>query len=70
MAWVREKRNAYTDLVRKHSMTIPLGRPKVGVYIKMGLKGVGMDGVNSIHIALDGDTWRDVIHTLLDLQVP
>ena len=36
----------------------------------MGLKGVGGGGVNWIHPSLDGYTWGDVIHTLMNLQFP
>jgi hypothetical protein len=54
-----EKRNAYRILAGKPEGTRPLGRPRRRWVnnIKMGLREIEWDGVDSIHMAQDRDQW-------------
>jgi hypothetical protein len=36
----------------------------------MGLREIGWDGVDWIDMAQDGDQWRALVNTVLNLQVP
>jgi hypothetical protein len=38
--------------------------------IKMDLKEIGWDGVDWIDLAQDGDQWRTLVSTILNLRVP
>jgi hypothetical protein len=57
-----EKRNAYRILVGKPERKRPLGRPRRRWVdnIKMDLREIGWDGVDSI----------DMVNTVLNLRVP
>jgi hypothetical protein len=50
----------------------PLGRPRRRWVdnIKMHLKEIGWDGVNSIDLAQDRDQWRALVNTVMNLRVP
>jgi hypothetical protein len=37
--------------------------------IKMDLREIGLDGVDWIDMAQDRDQWRDLVNTVLNLQV-
>jgi hypothetical protein len=36
----------------------------------MDLREIGWDGVDWIELAQDKDQWRDVVNTVMNLQVP
>jgi hypothetical protein len=42
----------------------------MGDNIKMGVKGIGCEGIDSIHLAQDTDQWRALVNTVMDLQFP
>jgi hypothetical protein len=50
----------------------PLGRPRRRWVdnIKMDLREIGWDGVDWIDMAQDGDQWRALANTVLNLRVP
>jgi hypothetical protein len=37
---------------------------------KVGLKEMGCDGVDWIHLAQDWDQWRAIVKTVMNLRVP
>jgi hypothetical protein len=50
----------------------PLGRPRrkwLGC-IKMDVRDIGWDEVDSIDMAQDRDQWRALLNTVLNLRVP
>jgi hypothetical protein len=67
-----EKRNACRLLVRKPEVKRPLGRPRRSWVdtIKMDLRKIEWDGVDSIDRAQDRDQWRALVNTVLNLRVP
>jgi hypothetical protein len=67
-----EKRNAYRILVGKPEEKRPLGKPRRrwADNIKMDLREIGWDGVDSIDRAPDRDQWRALVNTALNLRVP
>jgi hypothetical protein len=67
-----EKRNAYTILVGKPEGKRPLRRPRRRWVdnIKMDLSDIGWDGVDWMDMAQDGDQWRVLVNTVLNLRVP
>jgi hypothetical protein len=69
---VGEKRNVYRILVGKPERRRPLGRPRRRwVYnIKMDLREIGWDGMDWIGLAQDGDQWRAVVNTVMNIRVP
>jgi transposase len=69
---IREKRNACRILVGKPEGKRPLGRPRRrGVHkIKMYLRDIGWDGMDWIDLAQDMNQWRDILITVMNLQVP
>jgi hypothetical protein len=50
----------------------PLGRPRLiwVENIKMDLRDIGWDYVNSIDLAQDRDQWRALVNTAMNLRVP
>jgi hypothetical protein len=61
-----ETRNAYRILVGK-----PEGKRSRWVdNIKMDLGEMGWDGRDWIELAQDRDQWRDLVNTVMNLQVP
>jgi hypothetical protein len=36
----------------------------------MDLRGIMWEGVERIHLAYDGDQWRAVVNTVMNLRVP
>jgi hypothetical protein len=38
--------------------------------IKMHLREMGWERVDWMHLAQDGDQWRDVVNTVMNLRVP
>jgi hypothetical protein len=66
------KMNAYRILVGKPEGKRPLGRSgrRWVDNIKMDLREIGWDGVDWIDMAQDGDQWRALVNTVLNLWVP
>jgi hypothetical protein len=67
-----EKRNAYRIFVGKLEGKKPLGRPRRrwGDNIKMDLREIGWGGMDWIDLAQDGDQWRALVNTVMNLRVP
>jgi hypothetical protein len=67
-----EKRNAYRLLVGKPERKRPLGRPSRRWVnnIKMDLADVGWGDVDWIGLAQDRNSWRALVNSILNLQVP
>jgi hypothetical protein len=72
VARVGEKRNAYRLLVGKPEGRRPLGRPRRRRLdnIRMDLVEVGWGDVGWIGLAQDGDRWRGLVNSVLNLRVP
>jgi hypothetical protein len=66
-----EKRNAYRVLVGRPEGKRTLGRPGSREdNIKMDLRETGLGGMDGINLAQDGDQWRALANTVMDLRVP
>jgi hypothetical protein len=67
-----EKRNAYRSLVGKPEGKRPLGRPRRRWedYIKMDHREIGWGGMDWIDLSQDGDQWRALVNTVMNLRVP
>jgi hypothetical protein len=67
-----EKRNAYRILEGKTEGKRTLGRPRHrwGNNIKMDLREIGWGGMDCIDLAQDGDQWRALVNTVMNLRVP
>jgi hypothetical protein len=67
-----ENRNAYRILVGKPEGKRPLGRPRRRWVdnIKLDLREIEWDGVDSIDMAQDRDQWRALVNMVLNLRVP
>jgi hypothetical protein len=50
----------------------PLGRPRRRCVdnIKMDLREIGWDGMDSLDLAEDRDQWRALVNTVMNLRVP
>jgi hypothetical protein len=72
VARIGEKRNAYRILVVKPEGKRPLGRPRRRWVdnIKIDLRETGWDDVDWMDMAQDGDQWRALVNTILNLWVP
>jgi hypothetical protein len=68
------KRNAYRILVEKPEgkRPRPLGRPRRrwANNIKMDLREIGWDGMDWTDLAQNGDRWRALVSTVMNLWVP
>jgi hypothetical protein len=62
-----EKRKAYRILVGKPEGTRPLEDLD---NIKIDLREIGWDGMDWIDLAQDGDQWRALVNTIMNLLVP
>jgi hypothetical protein len=66
------KMNVYRLLVGKPEGKRPLGRPKCTWVdnIKMDLVEIGWGGMVWIDLAQDRNTWRALVNTVMNFQVP
>jgi hypothetical protein len=64
-----KKRSVYRILVGKPEGKRPLGRRWV-VNIKVDLREIGWDVVDSIDLAQDRDQWRAQVNTVMNLRFP
>jgi hypothetical protein len=64
--------NAYRILVGKSKGKRPLGRQRRRWknIIKMGIKEIGCDDMDWIHLAKDRDQKRALVNTVMKLRVP
>jgi hypothetical protein len=69
---MREKRNAYRIMMGKPEGKRPLGIPRRRWVdnIKMDLREIGWDGIDSIDLAQGGDQWKALMNTVMNLRVP
>jgi hypothetical protein len=67
-----ERRNAYRILVGRPKGRRPLGRPRRRWVdnIKMDFRDIRWDGMDWIDLAQDGDQWRALVNTVMNLRVP
>jgi hypothetical protein len=65
-------RNAYKSLTEKPEGKRPLGKPghRWEDNIKMDLTEIGFEGTDWIHLAQDRGQERDLVDTVMNLQVP
>jgi hypothetical protein len=72
VARMGELRGAYNILVGRPEGRRPLGRPRRRweETIKMDLREIGFGDVDWIHLAQDGDRWRALVNTVMNLRVP
>jgi hypothetical protein len=64
-------RNAYKTLAGKSKGKIPLGRPRRRWEdnIRIGLMGIGWEVVDWMHMVQDGNQWRVLVNTVMNLRV-
>jgi hypothetical protein len=66
-----EKRNAYRILVGKSDGKRPLERPRRRWQDNiMDLREIGWDGMDWIDLVQDGDKWKALVKTVMNLRVP
>jgi hypothetical protein len=67
-----EKRNAYMLLLGKPEGKRPPGRPRHRWVdnIRMDLEGMGWGDVDWIGLAQDGNRWRALVNSVLNLWIP
>jgi hypothetical protein len=67
-----EVRGAYNILVGRPEGRRPLGRPRRRWEdnIKIVLREIGFGDVDWINLDRDRDTWRALVNTVMNLQVP
>jgi hypothetical protein len=72
VARMGEKRYAYRILVSMPQGKKPLGRPRRRWVdnIKMDLREIGWDGMDSTDLVQNRDQWRALVNTVMNLQVP
>jgi hypothetical protein len=65
-------RGAYRVLVRNGEGLSPaiLPRHRWEYNIKMGLKEIGWEGLNWIHLAQDGDKWWALVNSVMNTWAP
>jgi hypothetical protein len=67
-----EKRNAYRILMGKPEGKRPLGRPRRRLVdnIKIHLREMGWEGMDSIDVTQVRGQWRALVNTVMNLRVP
>jgi hypothetical protein len=72
VARMGERRGAYRALVGKPEGRRPLGRPRRRWEdnIKMDLREVGWESMDSINLAQDRDRWRALVNAVMNVRVP
>jgi hypothetical protein len=67
-----EKRNGYRLLVGNSERRRPLGiaRHKWVYNIKIDLRVIECAGMDWIHLAEDGDRWKTLVNTVMNLRIP
>jgi transposase len=67
-----EKRNVYRILVGEPEGKRPLGTPRRRWVdnSKVDLREVGWGGIDWIDVSRDGDQWRALVNTVMNLWVP
>jgi hypothetical protein len=72
VARIGEKRNVYRLLVGKPEEKRPLGRPRRRWMdnTKMDLLEIGLNVVDWIDLAEDRYSWRALVNSVMNLQVP
>jgi transposase len=67
-----EKWNSYRILVGKREGKRPLGRPRRRweYNIKTDFKEIRWGGMGCIDLAQDGDQWKALVNTVMNLRVP
>jgi hypothetical protein len=65
-------RNAYNILVGKPERKRSVGRPRCRGEdnIRMGLREIGWEDVDWIHLAQHRNQWRALLNTVMNLRVP
>jgi len=66
---MREMRNAYKIMVRKHEGERPLRRPRHGWEDNIRMD-IGWEGVDWMHVAEDRDQWQTLVNMRVNLQFP
>jgi hypothetical protein len=71
VARVEAKRNAYRILVGKPEKKRPLGRPRCWWEdnIRTDLREIVWGGMDWMDLAQDGDQWRTLVNTVMNLRV-
>jgi hypothetical protein len=71
VARMTEGRKVYKVLVGKPEGKRPLGRPRRRWEdgVRMGLREIGLGGVNWIRLPQDRDRWRAVVSAVMNLRV-
>jgi hypothetical protein len=72
VARMEAKRNARRILVGKPEGKRPLGRSRRRWVdnIKLDLREIAWDGIDWIDLDQDGDQWRALVNTVMNLRVP
>jgi hypothetical protein len=72
VARIGKKMNVYKLLVGKPERKGPLGRPRRRWMdkIKMDIAGIGLDEVDYIDLAQDGDRWKALMNGVMNIRVP
>ena len=67
-----EKRGVYRDVVGKHEVKRPLGRPRIRWEDsrKLDLQEVEYEGMDWIELAQDKDRWRTFVNVVMYLRDP
>jgi hypothetical protein len=69
---MREMRNVYKILVRKHEGKRSLGRPKHRWEdnIRMNLSKISWENMHWTHLAQNRDQWWDLLNTVTNFWIP
>jgi len=71
VALMREARSTYNVLDGKSERKRPLGRPRRRWQdIRIGVREIGWEVVDWMHLAGDKDQWWAVVNTVMNLRFP